>query len=178
MQKTSDEMTFIINEAAEGDWVFITRGQIEIAWTRVDPKERDDAGRDAVVEAVTQHVARIRQDEGFPDCALVARTAEGVIAGYVWVAKDHNDATGEVEASLLSQYVAESYRGHGLGRVLMERAEAWASRQGLPCISLFVGADNRLAQGLYKSLGYDVETLRMTKCLDAPTSADPSLSDY
>jgi len=178
MQKISDETKFAIQEAAEGDWALITRGQIEIAWTRVDPDERDEARRDAVVEAVTQHVARLRQLEDFPNHALVARTADGETAGYVWVAKDRNDATGELEASLLSQYVAEPYRGHGLGHILLEHAETWASREGLPCISLFVGAENRLAQNLYKSLGYDVETLRMTKCLDDAPAGDSELSDF
>ena len=79
------------------------------------------------------------------------------------MAKDQNDATGQLQASLLNQYVAEPYRGQGLGHRLLETAEEWARQQGLPRISLSVGAQNTLGQKLYESLGFQVETLRMTK---------------
>jgi ribosomal protein S18 acetylase RimI-like enzyme len=49
----------------------------------------------------------------------------------------------------------------------MEAAEDWARREGLPRISLSVGAHNAIGQRLYQSLGYEVETLRMTKKLGA-----------
>jgi ribosomal protein S18 acetylase RimI-like enzyme len=118
----------------------------------------------------------VRKDEGFPNQAFVARTEDGTLAGFVWVARSHNDFTGQLEASLLNQYVAEPYRGHGLGRRLMETAEDWAREQGLPRISLSVGAHNTIGQRLYESLGYQVETLRMTKRLmareDEPVLAD------
>jgi ribosomal protein S18 acetylase RimI-like enzyme len=107
----------------------------------------------------------VRKDEGFPNQAFVARTADGTLAGFIWVARTHNDFTGLLEASLLNQYVAEPYRGQGLGRSLMETAEGWALEQGLPRISLSVGVHNTIGQRLYESLGYQVETLRMTKQL-------------
>ena len=44
-------------------------------------------------------------------------------------------------------------------------AEDWARREGLPRISLSVGAQNTIGQRLFQSLGYEVETLRMTKKL-------------
>jgi ribosomal protein S18 acetylase RimI-like enzyme len=113
-------------------------------------------------------VERLRHDADFPNQAFVARADDGSPAGFVWVAKDQNDSTGQLEASLLNQYVAEAYRGQGLGRRLMNTAEDWACQQGLPCISLSVGAGNRLGQRLYQSLGYAVETLRMTKELGPP----------
>jgi ribosomal protein S18 acetylase RimI-like enzyme len=95
----------------------------------------------------------------------------------VWVARTHHDFTGQLEASLLSQYVAEAYRNQGLGRRLMETAEEWARQQGLPRISLSVGTHNQLAQNLYKTLGYQVDILRMTKEL-GEQEAELLLSDY
>jgi ribosomal protein S18 acetylase RimI-like enzyme len=110
-------------------------------------------------------VSRVRKDAGFPNQAFVARTEDGVLAGFVWVVRTHNDFMGQLEASLLNQYMTEGYRGQGLGRCLMETAEEWARQQGLPRMSLSVGADNTMGQRLYESLGYQVETLRMTKPL-------------
>jgi ribosomal protein S18 acetylase RimI-like enzyme len=149
----------------EDDWPWIIRGQAEIAWAGLGPERRAEADRSTVSERTTQRVATVRKDEGFPNQAFVARAADGTPAGFVWVARTHNDFTGRLEASLLNQYVAEPYRGQGLGRRLMETAEEWAREQGLPRISLSVGAHNTIGQRLYESLGYQVETLRMTKRL-------------
>ena len=150
----------------ESDWPWITEGQEEITWIALGEERRAELGRPAVAENVRQKVKAMRQDEGFPDQAFVARAADGKRAGYIWVARTHNDFTGEHEASLLSQYVTEPYRGRGLGRRLMTTAEAWAREQGLPRLALSVGVDSTIAQGLYRSLGYQVESLRMSKPLD------------
>ena len=163
---------FHIEAAAEDDWPWIAQGQAEIAWVRLEAERQQETDRRALDEQVALQVVKLRKDEGFPNQAFVARADDGVLAGYTWVAKTHNDSTGQLEASLLSQYVAEAYRGQGLGRRLMEAAENWARRQGLPHISLSVGVRNTLGQRLYKSLGYQVETVRMCKRLDALASDD------
>lgn len=164
--------SFHIRPATQDDWPWIVRGENEIAWVRLQPNRQRELGRAAVEQNVRRKVERLRHDADFPNQAFVARAADGSLAGFVWVAKDHNDTTGHLEALLLNQYVAEPYRGQGLGRRLMETAEEWAIQQGLPRISLAVGSANRLGQRLYESLGYAVETLRMTKRLDPPREDD------
>jgi ribosomal protein S18 acetylase RimI-like enzyme len=166
MSAGSQETSFRIEAAKQDDWPWIAQGQVEIIWVRLGPERHREVSQTTVGERVAQQVARLREDEGFPNQAFVARTDDGTLAGFVWVARTHNDSTGQLEASLLSQYVAEPYRGQGLGRRLMETAEEWARRQDLPRISLSVGVRNTLGQRLYESLGYQVETLRMTKKLD------------
>jgi ribosomal protein S18 acetylase RimI-like enzyme len=165
MLRESGRGEFRIEPATEADWPWIVRGQVEIAWAGLGSERRAEIDRQTVAERTAARVERVRSDEGFPNQAFVARTEEGSPAGFVWVARTHNDFTGQLEASLLNQYVAEPYRGHGLGRCLMEAAEAWAREQGLPRISLSVGTHNTIGQRLYESLGYQVETLRMTKPL-------------
>lgn len=157
---------FRIDPARESDWDWIAQGQAEIVWVRLGPEGQQEVSRQAVEESVALQLGRMRKDEGFPSKAFVARANDGSPAGFVLVAKTHNDATGQLEASLLSQYVAEPYRGQGLGHRLMEAAEDWARQQGLPQISLSVGVLNTLGQKLYESLGYQVETLRMSKKLN------------
>jgi ribosomal protein S18 acetylase RimI-like enzyme len=157
---------FRIDLARESDWGWIAQGQTEIVWVRLGPECQQEVSRQAVEESVALQLERMREDPGFPSKALVARTDDGSLAGFVLVAKTHNDATGQLEASLLSQYVAEPYRGQALGHRLMAAAEDWARQQGLPRISLSVGVHNTLGQKLYESLGYQVETLRMSKKLN------------
>jgi ribosomal protein S18 acetylase RimI-like enzyme len=156
---------FRIEPATNDDWPWITRGQGEIAWAALGPEQRAETDRRSVAERTAKRVASVRKDKGFPNQALVAKTEDGTLAGFIWVARSHNDFTGQLEASLLNQYVAETYRGQGLGRHLMKQAEEWARQQDLPRISLSVGARNTIGQRLYESLGYQVETLVMSKQL-------------
>jgi ribosomal protein S18 acetylase RimI-like enzyme len=165
MSKKPAPTTFRIEPASVSDWPWILQGEVEIAWARLGPRGRQEVDRHTVVERTAKRVSQLRQDVGFPNRAFLARTEDGTLAGYVWVAKTHNDFTGRLEASLLNQYVAEPYRGEGLGHRLMETAEDWALQQGLPRISLCVGAQNAIGRRLYESLGYHAEALRMTKPL-------------
>jgi ribosomal protein S18 acetylase RimI-like enzyme len=168
------ESVFHIETATDDDWPWIVQGEIEIYWVRLGPERQREVGLRAIEERVTQRVADLRKEEGFPVQAFVAKTEEGTPAGFVWVARTHNDSTGQLEVSLLNQYVAAPYRGQGLGRRLMGAAEEWARQQDLPRISLSVGAHNAIGQRLYESLGYRVETLRMTKEL-IPQESDEIL---
>jgi ribosomal protein S18 acetylase RimI-like enzyme len=169
---------YSIRPATESDWPWILKGQVEIALQRLDAEEREEQGSLRVEESVRRQVARIRSDEDFATQAFVAKTAAGERAGFIWLAKDQNDATGLVEASLLNQYVEEAHRGRGLGHQLLDTAENWARDQGLPRIALSVGVRNTLGQRLYESLGYEIETLRMSKRLGAEDEAGVPLTSY
>jgi len=168
---------FRIEKAVESDWPCVVQGEVEIAWARLDPERQQEVSWRSIEAHVSERVAKLRREEGFPNEVFVARTEDGTPAGFVWVAKTHNDFTGQLEASLLNQYVAEPYRGEGLGHRLMETAEEWARRQGLPRISLSVGVHNTLGQRLYESLGYQLETLRMTKKLSPEGTEELTLAD-
>ena len=176
MSRSSEKTPFRIEPAEEGDWPFIVQGQVVIALARLDPGRQREAGQADIEERVARRVQELREDVGFPCQAFVARMDDGTQAGYVWIARTHNDSTGQLEASLLSQYVDRPHRGQGLGSRLMEAAEDWARDLGLPRISLSVGVRNRPGQRLYETLGYRVETLRMGKMLSEPESEELRLA--
>lgn len=69
-------------------------------------------------------------------------------------------------ARVMSVCVAAPARGQGLGRLLMQEAEAWARRQGAADLRLVVWAFNEGAVRLYRELGYEVRSLAMGKPLD------------
>jgi len=48
-------------------------------------------------------------------------------------------------------------RGQGVGRALMEAAEAWLRTCGSPKVQLMVRGDNAAARGFYNALGYDLQ---------------------
>ena len=48
-----------------------------------------------------------------------------------------------------------SHRREGIGRIMMDAAEAWLVEQGAPKIQLMVRTDNADAIGFYKAIGYE-----------------------
>lgn len=55
---------------------------------------------------------------------------------------------------LISMWVAPSARGHGVGDVLMQRIEQWASRNAARIMRLNIAADNPGADRLYRRHGF------------------------
>ncbi len=61
--------------------------------------------------------------------------------------------------------IDEEHRGKGLGREVMEAAEAWARAREGTRIALNVFGPNHVARSLYDSLGYEVMATSMFKDL-------------
>lgn len=69
-------------------------------------------------------------------------------------------------ATVDSLVVKQSFRRRGIGRALMERAQAWAQAQGLERMELHVWDFNQDAIAFYEKLGYENLSRRMGKRLD------------
>ena len=67
--------------------------------------------------------------------------------------------------------IDEAHRRKGVGRKAMDMAEKMARANGANSIGLNVFAHNRVARGLYQSLGYEESSVQMRKAL-APVT-DP-----
>jgi ribosomal-protein-alanine N-acetyltransferase len=86
----------------------------------------------------------------FPRYFLVV-DCDGMIAGYV-VGARRSDGSGHI----VSIAVKPSYRGRGLGRLLMNSVEAEMISDGVKRIWLEVSINNRDALKLYRNLGYRI----------------------
>ena len=62
--------------------------------------------------------------------------------------------------------VAESHRGQGIGRLLMEKLHQWAQEQGIKEIELSVWERNGQAIGFYQKLGYQMWRRTMRYAID------------
>ena len=85
-----------------------------------------------------------------PNAFLAVAEEDGIVIGYVLIF-DHVTfyANGHV-AWVEEIAVAETHRGRGVGRRLMEAAEAWAVSRGAKLVALAT----RRAADFYRALGY------------------------
>jgi ribosomal protein S18 acetylase RimI-like enzyme len=86
---------------------------------------------------------------------LVAQEADRSIVGWI-----HVQATYLLEsdprAEIWGLVVAESVRGTGAGRALVEAAEEWAIKLGMDVVVVRSNLLRRQAQGFYEHLGYKI----------------------
>jgi ribosomal protein S18 acetylase RimI-like enzyme len=83
----------------------------------------------------------------------------------LWVGISIDQLQGDRHAHIFLLYVAPSHRRQGIGKVLMQQAETWAQERGDRQIGLQVFASNQPALALYRSLGYETQSLWMVKKL-------------
>jgi len=125
-------------------------------------REALPADADALLPLATEFAASFAVDpncfrESFRQCwldssshvivAIVKSSIVGYLLGFDHVAFFVNGRVAGVEEI----YVCPSYRGRGVGRVLMKEFERWAKSRG----SAQVVVCTRRASGFYSALGYE-----------------------
>ena len=113
MSPETEKTQYQIDVAAKDDWPGIIEGLTEIAQGRLTDGQRRTTSRQVLQDLIGQHVTQVQGRDGFSSQAFVARTSDGQPVGFVWVAKVLNEFTGQLEASLLNQYVEKRHRGRG-----------------------------------------------------------------
>lgn len=97
--------------------------------------------------------------------------SDGAFCGFVTVlvrvvSEDPDD--GGLEYALVSDlFVAEAFRGLGVGRALLSAAEDHARENGAEWLRVGVIADNRPARALYESSGFEPWYVEQEKRLQA-----------
>jgi len=118
-------------------------------YTRLPPGEK-------VVDNCLRHMLeRIESCDG----RTIVADVDGEMAGFVTVLtrviSDEPD-DGQLGYGLISDLVVrDAHRGKGIGRQLMDRAEAHARANGVEWLRIGVLAGNRTAEALYASLGFE-----------------------
>lgn len=99
------------------------------------------------------------------DSSIIVAETGGIVAGYVFSTTKQDYFTGADHAHIEVLTVAEAAEGRGVGRALLEGAEAWARQRGYPHITLNVFAVNERARTIYERSGYGQETVHYLKPL-------------
>jgi ribosomal protein S18 acetylase RimI-like enzyme len=83
--------------------------------------------------------------------------------GLIWMRANLDRPTND--GFILELYVEENHRGKGYGKQIMLLIEEKARELGLKAIGLHVFGSNKIAQNLYKAVGYEVTSVNMSKTL-------------
>jgi GNAT superfamily N-acetyltransferase len=125
------------------------------------PPWRDREAFDAAVER------DLRAALGSGAAVLVAEDDDGTPLGFVHLHPVHDFSGGE-RAHVSDVAVAEHAQGRGVGRLLVEAAEAWAREHGYGLIGLTAMATNASALAFYDRLGFGPDTVTLVKPLRPP----------
>lgn len=101
----------------------------------------------------------LRDARGRRDRAIIVADHAGEVVGRLSLLRGRHAATAHV--TTLAVLVSHERRGQGIGRALMDAAEAWAIEVGVSKIELAVFAHNAPAITLYERLGYRREGVRL-----------------
>lgn len=96
---------------------------------------------------------------------MVADTDAQLNVGQVWLGTARDPYTGEIGGYIYDLYIEPAFRGQGIGKALMQAAEAASRARGDRTLNLAVAVWNHTAHHLYESLGFAPERLTMSKKL-------------
>jgi len=133
-----------------------------VRWTAPEPSPALEA-----LALASGHLSRFKVDPQIPPRVFtelyltwIRRSVRGELADAVLVTWDGERLTGMVtigrkgDAGVIGLIaVADGLRGRGLGRKLMQAAEAWCRQQGLAALEVVTQGDNQAACALYEAQG-------------------------
>jgi len=85
---------------------------------------------------------------------FVARHPEAGVVGMVSAQLVISTAMGAPSAWIEDMVVFDQFRGMGLGKTLLDKAQDWAAAKGAKRLQLVADADNRAALEFYSHLGW------------------------
>jgi ribosomal protein S18 acetylase RimI-like enzyme len=105
---------------------------------------------------------------GQPDAATFVAEVEGAVVAFFTVSvvtESHSFFQPVRFARIGTVGVAAAHRGQGIGRALMQQAQAWAQDQAASELRLTVAAFNEAAMNLYEVLGFEVRMHQLFKAI-------------
>ena len=117
----------------------------------------------------TEHTNSILKEVGEQSGKLLLATDNnrviGLIAGTIKLQtpEDLLESNPTVDGRVTELYVSPSYRNSGIGKILMEKMEAYLIERGCNAIRIFVFESNVLARNFYEKLGYEERLIDLIK---------------
>ena len=159
-----------IRKAARKDFDFILHLSVETIWSELTVYEREHTSHRRLVNVMAKNLRRLMASSGM--LTLVAEDEAGERAGFIMVGRSTSVFTDQQQAFVYDIAVAPAFRRRGIGRRLMEHAEAYAREKGMEFITLMVDSRNEAARNLYAQLGFEDGKVLMRKLLRQEKEAE------
>jgi ribosomal protein S18 acetylase RimI-like enzyme len=125
------------------------------------PPSRDAKALGAFTKDVVQ---KTLAEDAVKSLILVAEQ-DGKALGFIQLEEEKEFFTGEAHGYIANLAIAKEAEGKGVGKALMQVAEAWSKERGYRYLSLYVFGTNHHARRFYETLGYDEDSLELTKLI-------------
>ena len=152
------EQHIVIRPATEQDRAFIfslsprLAEVAKLAWhTEQDIQKMQDG-----------YIEEMLAETDIPNATLIAES-DGTLLGFVHVRTHQDGISGETGGTVPLLAVIPESQGMGVGKLLMQAAEAWAKDKGCRLLHLEVFANNSKANRFYEKQGFQPEMLHMVK---------------
>ncbi|MCL2606725.1 MAG: GNAT family N-acetyltransferase [Coriobacteriia bacterium] len=99
-----------------------------------------------------------------------------VLLGFVQLKIEKGWISRQRHVHLERLAVSACVEGKGVAKALMAELERWTHFAGFPMVNLNVFATNERAINFYKHLGYEVETMKMAKEINAASGSAAAAS--
>lgn len=149
------------------DWEWFVPKYAQTAWESMRSHRQKRTSIDEVQGNLQKQIDHFCGPEGLEHVAYVAKNKSGEPVGFIWVIESTSGFMAAAFGWVMCIYVEAGFRGAGIGRRLMEFGEEWAQERGLIDMILNVSNHNETAISMYESLGYELETQRYIKNLEA-----------
>jgi ribosomal protein S18 acetylase RimI-like enzyme len=156
-------MNITFRDASGEDLQLVRKFTIETAWSSFPEYDQKKLDREKWTKNFLEmYDGLLRKVTGR---LFVAENEGHDFVGYVWIGEDNNMMTGLKSGFIYDIFVKEEYRGKGIGKTLLEKAESYCKEKGYSKILLMVAVNNSAAMNLYDRMGFKPEQTYMGKGL-------------
>lgn len=157
-------MDITFREARETDLQLVRKYTVETAWTTFSESERKELNKEKWTKHILEGFEKLSKRE--TDRIFVAEDESRAFLGYLWVGEGSNMMTGLKHGYIYDIFVKEEFRGRGIGRILLEKAENYCREKRYSKILLMVSVSNEPAIRLYDKMAFKAEQTYMGKVLN------------
>jgi ribosomal protein S18 acetylase RimI-like enzyme len=154
-------MDIVLREARETDMPLVKKLTVETGWRGIPESQRMLLDREKWNKHVVEVFENFSKREGSE--IFIAEDERLRFIGYLFVGESSDMMTGLSFGFIYDIFVEEKYRGKGIGKMLLEKAESYCRKEGYSRIALMVAATNGSAIRLYSKMGFKPEQMYMGK---------------
>lgn len=150
-----------LREAKATDMPLVKKMAVETSWEYLPETQKKLLNREKWNMHVIEYYDNVLKEENGE--VFIAEDERHSYVGHLIVGQTTGTISELTFGYVYDVFVEEEFRGKGVGKLLLEKAEDYCRRKGHSRIALSVSATNDSAIKLYSRIGYKTERIAMAK---------------